>query len=205
MSVIQKKQFDYSIKVIVIGNSSVGKTCIVNRYANKKFSPSYITTIGIDFCVKYIKIDEDMCKLLIWDTAGQEKFRSITMSYFKGVQICLIIYDICDYSSFESVKSWIDSVSNVCNKDVQFVIIGNKCDETIKRKVSYSEGKMIAEKYDVPFFECSAKNNINIDEMFNTITKTCLVTMKKKEKSTPIKPSVSLSTRKKKNKCCIIM
>lgn len=161
--------YDLQAKVIIIGNSAVGKTSMLLRYADSRFSPSYITTIGIDFKTKIVKHEDKRVKLQIWDTAGQERFKSLTLSYLKGSDIVILCYDISDESSFEAVTSWISSVKDKTEADVQMVLVGNKSDMK-KREISYEEGKTLADKYRLPFFECSAKTGAGIDELFRAIT-----------------------------------
>ncbi len=162
---------DYSIKILMIGDSSVGKTSIMMRYANDKFSSSFITTIGIDFITKNIEMSGKKVRLQIWDTAGQERFRAITTSYFKGANIILVIYDVSDESTFENVKYWLQTI-NDCTSDYSgIILVGNKIDLEVTRKISYGEGAELAKKYNIEFFECSAKKNINVDSIFEEATK----------------------------------
>jgi Ras-related protein Rab-8A len=105
--------FDMQIKLLMIGDSGVGKTCLLLRYANDSFSPTFITTIGIDFKIKNIELDSKRIKLQIWDTAGQERFRTITTSYFRGAQGILLVYDVTDRGSFNSIRNWVGQIQQV--------------------------------------------------------------------------------------------
>ena len=118
------------IKLLMIGDSGVGKTCLLLRYANDSFSPTFITTIGIDFKIKNVDIDGTRIKLQIWDTAGQERFRTITTSYFRGAQGILLVYDVTDRRSFESIRNWISQIQQHADVHVNKILVGNKCDMT---------------------------------------------------------------------------
>lgn len=160
------------IKLLTIGNSGVGKTCLLLRYANDSFSPTFITTIGIDFKIKTIEVDGKRVKLQIWDTAGQERFRTITTSYFRGAQGILLVYDVTDRNSFNCIKTWVDEIDRNADKHVNKVLIGNKCDvDDSARAVSRSEGESLAREYGMAFFETSAKKDIGVAEAFSTIAR----------------------------------
>jgi len=158
--------YDIQIKLLMIGDSGVGKTCLLLRYANDSFSPTFITTIGIDFKIKNIDIDGTKIKLQIWDTAGQERFRTITTSYFRGAQGILLVYDVTDRRSFESIRNWISQIQQHADVHVNKILVGNKCDMLDEKVVSTEEGEKLAKEFGMHFWECSAKNNINVDESF---------------------------------------
>jgi len=165
--------FDMQIKLLMIGDSGVGKTCLLLRYANDSFSPTFITTIGIDFKIKNIELDGKRIKLQIWDTAGQERFRTITTSYFRGAQGILLVYDVTDRGSFNSIRNWVGQIQQHADVAVNKILIGNKCDMTDEKVVSTEEGQALADEYDPPmqFFETSAKQNINVDAGFIAIAR----------------------------------
>ena len=158
------------IKLLMIGESGVGKTCLLLRYANDSFSPTFITTIGIDFKIKPIDLDGKRVKLQIWDTAGQERFRTITTSYFRGAQGILLVYDVTDRDSFNAIRGWVDQIDKHADVNVNKILIGNKCDMS-QRKVSEEEGAKLAEEYGIPFYETSAKENINVERAFITLAR----------------------------------
>lgn len=166
-------RFDAHFKVIVIGNSGVGKTCIVRRYVDNLFSQSFITTIGIDFKIQKVIRDDKHIKLQIWDTAGQERFRTITASYYRGCDAVILVYDVTDRDSFESVSGWALGLSgHVDEKCIVKVLVGNKMDNEKGRRVTYSEGATLAKKMGIPFFECSSKLPLpdgNIPKIFDAI------------------------------------
>ena len=137
------------------------------RFVNNKFSPSFITTIGIDQESKIIDISGVKVRLQLWDTAGQERFRAITTSYFRGAHMAIIIYDVCEESTFNNVKVWIESINNSASANkIAIILVGNKIDIESSRQVSYKKGVELAKKYNIPFFECSAKKGINVNLIF---------------------------------------
>mmetsp|Transcript_48867 Transcript_48867/g.117395 ORF Transcript_48867/g.117395 Transcript_48867/m.117395 type:complete len:216 (+) Transcript_48867:188-835(+) len=162
--------FDLQIKLLTIGDSGVGKTCLLLRYANKSFSPTFITTIGIDFKIKLIDLGGKRVKLQIWDTAGQERFRTITTSYFRGAQGILLVYDITDRHSFENIGNWVRQIQQYGDKHVNKILIGNKWDmPASERAVTPEEGAALAKDHGMPFFETSAKADHNVTEAFAAI------------------------------------
>jgi len=161
--------FDMQIKLLMIGDSGVGKTCLLLRYANDSFSPTFITTIGIDFKIKNIQLDGKRIKLQIWDTAGQERFRTITTSYFRGAQGILLVYDVTDRNSFVSIRNWVAQIQMHADVNVNKILIGNKSDCQEQRVISYEEGQALAKEYSINFFETSAKQDLNVEKAFITI------------------------------------
>jgi Ras-related protein Rab-8A len=142
------------------------------RYANDSFSPTFITTIGIDFKIKNIMLGGEQgnkrIKLQIWDTAGQERFRTITTSYFRGAQGILLVYDVTDRTTFLSIRNWVQQIQMHADVNVNKVLIGNKCDMP-ERAVSTEEGEALAEEYEIMFFETSAKQDLLVEEAFLSI------------------------------------
>ncbi|GFS82544.1 GTP-binding protein ypt2 [Nephila pilipes] len=136
-------EFAATYKILVLGDSNVGKTCIVHRFCDERYYDTYISTIGIDFKQKIINLDGMPIKLQIWDTAGQERFRTLTTAYYRGAM----------------------GILNA-SQDVVKVLVGNKCDATHMRVIDFEKGQKMAETFDIPFFECSCKNNENIHEAF---------------------------------------
>lgn len=166
--------YDLQIKLLMIGDSGVGKTCLLLRYTNDSFSPTFITTIGIDFKVKTIKVLDKRVKLQVWDTAGQERFRTITTSYFRGAHGIVLVYDVTERKSFENVKNWINQIQQYADLGVSRVLIGNKCDadgddSVKKRSVTFEEGKKLANEFGIDFFESSAKTNKNVTAAFVSV------------------------------------
>jgi len=169
---MQKEKYDYQYKILMLGDSGSGKTSILMRYTNDTFTPTFITTIGIDFKIKIVKIENKILKLQIWDTAGQERFRSITESYYRGASAIVLLYDVTNRKSFLNIKNWMESISKNVYSKPKIVLVGNKIDvDKSSIVVSTEEGKEISKQYKIPFFECSARKDINIKEIFETIAR----------------------------------
>jgi len=196
-----------NIKLLTIGDSAVGKTCLISQFARDSFNPNFITTIGIDYKIKEVEIDGSKYKLLIWDTAGQERFRTITTSYFRGCQGILLVYDITQHKTFANVRNWMDQINTVNDgQDVCKILLGNKCDMTEEREVSTEEAKKLAEEFKIPFMETSAKDNINVKDAFLTITKDVVKTLApggdSQNARRPKGQKLEQVKKNKKNGCC---
>ena len=161
----------YIVKIIIIGNQSVGKTNIVTRYVKGEFSRDYMITIGMDFLTCNIELDNKILKLRLWDTAGSEKFRSITKAYYSNTCCALIVYDITNENSFNSVKQWIEDCQNFADKNTHLILVGNKIDLINERKISKEDGENLAAQYGMDFYESSALTGENINEIFEGICK----------------------------------
>ena len=188
------------IKILVLGNGSVGKTSIIIKYIDNKFSISYLTTLGLDFKQKKMKLKNGkVINLKIFDTAGQERYKSVSLSFIKKADGVLLIYDISDRSTFDAINGWIQSLMDVGKESIPIILIGNKCDlSEDKRKVSNEEGIQKSNEYKIPFFETSCKDGININEVFDKIIEeiTC-----NSDWNTPGKSKI-LNKKGKKKKCC---
>ncbi|KAJ3337305.1 GTP-binding protein [Gonapodya sp. JEL0774] len=145
---------------------SVGKSCLLLRFSDDSFTPSFITTIGIDFKIRTVDLDGKRVKLQIWDTAGQERFRTITTAYYRGAMGILLVYDVTDERSFNNVRNWIRNIEQHATEGVNKVLIGNKCDMTDKRQVTKEQGQALADEYGIRFVETSAKSNQGVEEAF---------------------------------------
>ena len=154
------------LKLIVVGNQGTGKSCILNRFVNETFEENYQATIGLDFQSKNVTIHDQDVRLILYDTAGQEKFRSLIPMYIREAQIILLIYDITNKESFDSMPRWIQQVFDVKNTEAVFVLIGNKIDLENDRKVTFEEGKKFAAENNFIFQEVSAKNGNNFEKLF---------------------------------------
>ncbi len=150
----------------MIINLAVGKSNILSRYAYGKFNPDYEVTIGTEFMSKNISINDRNVRIQIWDTAGQEAFRSITRSYYKSSTCAFIVYDISEKRTFDNVHTWLQDCRDMCYKNVLIYLIGNKSDLEDSRQVTYEEAKKFAEENNLIFFETSALNGNNIEEIF---------------------------------------
>ena len=158
--------FNYLFKYIIIGDSAVGKSNILLRYIHDKFNEEFQSTIGVEFGAKNLKIEDKIYRIQIWDTAGQETFRSITRAYYKNSVCACVVYDITNKNTFQNVKSWIEDCKKQSPKTVFLVLIGNKVDLEDRREVTYEEGSIYAQKNGMLFFETSAKTGKNIEEIF---------------------------------------
>ena len=163
---IKEVNFNYLLKYIIIGNSSVGKSCITMRYIHESFAEEFTSTIGVEYGSKNITINGKIYKIQIWDTAGQENFRSITRAYYKNSICACIVYDITNRKSFEDVKLWLEDCKSQSPRNILLVLIGNKIDLEDKREVSFEEGEKFAKENNMMFLETSAKNGDNIENIF---------------------------------------
>mmetsp|Transcript_53485 Transcript_53485/g.48094 ORF Transcript_53485/g.48094 Transcript_53485/m.48094 type:complete len:206 (+) Transcript_53485:108-725(+) len=161
-----QRGYDRLLKLLMIGDSGVGKSCLLLRFCDASFTQSFITTIGIDFKIKTVEINGQKVKLQIWDTAGQERFRTITTAYYRGAMGILLVYDITDETSFGNVKNWIRNIEQHASKSTVLLLVGNKCDLNDERLISYEQGQDLADEYNMKFFETSAKSDVNVQEAF---------------------------------------
>eukprot|EP00005_Dracoamoeba_jomungandri_P002040 CAMPEP_0174250422 /NCGR_PEP_ID=MMETSP0439-20130205/594_1 /TAXON_ID=0 /ORGANISM="Stereomyxa ramosa, Strain Chinc5" /LENGTH=871 /DNA_ID=CAMNT_0015330485 /DNA_START=21 /DNA_END=2636 /DNA_ORIENTATION=+ len=156
-------EYDHLFKILTVGDSGVGKSCFILRFADDSFfGQSFISTIGVDFKIKTLEVDGRYVKLQLWDTTGQERFRTITSSYYRGAHGIAILYDVTDRSSFDNVSRWISEVERYACSDVAKILIGHKIDDTDRVVVSRDEGQELADSYGMSFMEASAKENINV-------------------------------------------
>jgi Ras-related protein Rab-1A len=190
-------------KVLLLGDSNVGKTCFLLRYIEDTFTNNHISTIGVDYKLKMISSTNDsrIIKLQIWDTAGQERFRSITKNYYKSSNGIFLIYDVTNQSSFNNIKNWISQIKDYIEDDICITLVGNKIDLGYNRKISLQEGRKLAKENNFSFFEVSAKENINVHESFEDLTKEMLEKTKLKESNIKLGSS-NLLDKNKKKVCC---
>ena len=159
-------KYNYLFKYIIIGDPSVGKSNLLMKFAHNKFTEDYQATIGVEFGAKNISFDNQVYRIQIWDTAGQENFRSITRAYYKNSVCAMVVYDITSKNSFEHVQNWIDDIKNQSPKTVLIILVGNKIDLEENRVISYDEGNEFATKNGLIFEETSAKTGVGIEEIF---------------------------------------
>ena len=199
---MSKKEAKY--KILILGDSKVGKSCFLTRYADNTYEEDYLSTIGMDYKIKNYELEDGrIIKLYIWDTAGQDKFRSITSNYYKGADGIILIYDITDRKTFNSVRNWINNIKEEAPNKVALVLAGNKVDDEKNRKVQESEGKKIADEYSLPFFECSAKSDINVTQTFDALIKKVVQINPKNKEGQKLKQNRHNGKNEdEKKKCC---
>jgi Ras-related protein Rab-1A len=163
--------YDYLFKVLLIGDSSVGKTSVLLRYVDDKFNAEFQTTIGVDFKVSTFAMEGKSVKLQLWDTAGQDRFKNIVASYYRGAHGILLMFDITNAASFQNVQRWFDEAQNYLQRSVPKLLIGNKADLAAQRAVRMEDARTLAERLGVEYVETSAKNNVNVKAAFETLTR----------------------------------
>lgn len=171
----KSREYDCLFKIIIIGNSGVGKTNILTRFADDKFDKTFITTIGIDFRNAIVNVDNKKIKLQIWDTAGQERFRTITSAYYRGVHAIIFTYDVTNIESFEQIREWSKSVDSRTDRQAIMMLIGNKVDLEEKRVVSKDDGQKLADELTMTFMETSALTGSNIQDAFKKLVQELVV------------------------------
>lgn len=164
--------YDIHVKLLMLGDSGVGKSSLVLQYACEEFTSNFVTTIGIDYKIKILDVEKTRIKLQIWDTAGQERFRTITTSYFKGADSIMLVYDITDRETFDNISEWAKDIKQHADPQVAIILVGNKKDLTSAREVSFEEGHNVAQKMNVHFYEVSAKTSENVNKAFMSIAMT---------------------------------
>ncbi|XP_018921582.1 ras-related protein Rab-3D-like isoform X1 [Cyprinus carpio] len=163
------QNFDYMFKILIIGNSSVGKTSFLFRYADDSFTSAFVSTVGIDFKVKTVFRNNKRIKLQIWDTAGQERYRTITTAYYRGAMGFLLMYDITNQDSFNAVQDWATQIKTYSWDNAQVILVGNKCDLEDDRLIPTEDSQRLARELGFQFFEASAKDNINVKQVFECL------------------------------------
>ena len=168
---MMEEEYDYIFKVLLVGNSDVGKSSLILRYVDQIWNDVFVPTIGVDFKVKSLEIENKSIKLQIWDTAGQERFRNVISSYFKGAHGILLIFDITSRDSFKELENWLAEVEKNASTQILKILIGNKCDLEEEREISKDEGEAFAMRNGMQYIETSAKINTNVNEAFEALSK----------------------------------
>ena len=193
----------YKLKLIILGDSGVGKTNIIQRYISDTFNTETRATVGVEFFVKNYRVNNDIIKLEIWDTAGQERYKSITSAYYKGSRGALIVYDITRTITFEDIEKWKNEINEKVKGSLKLMLIGNKCDLKDERKVSIEEALEKAKLLNMPLMETSALDSTNIQKAFENILKEMYKEFKKEKKREKIEKShvegVKIDTNDKQN------
>ena len=189
-------------KVLLLGDTTVGKTCFLMKYTDKTFQDIHMATIGLDYRLKTMKLKSGKnIKLQIWDTAGQDRFRAITKNYYKGSHGIILIYDVTNLQTFENVKTWVSQIREEASNNVVIYIAANKIDMEAERKVTKEEGEKLAKEKNMMFYECSAKNGENVQCAIEELAKKLLKAQQQSTKKEPEKQEDKKQEIKKKKKC----
>ena len=195
--------FDMKYKIMVLGESKVNKTSLIKRYTKNTFGGVYLTTVGMDFQDKIIQIKDKKIRLQIWDTAGQERFGNVAKNSYQTTQGFIVVYDITDRDSLDKTNFWIEQIKSNGPENPKIILVGNKCDLINERQVSIEEGENFAKKHNIKFFEASAKDGTNVNELFfclaNEIYQDDKLNGKKGRKMTVSLGKISSNNTKKKN------
>ena len=205
------EDYDFIFKVLLLGNSDVGKSSLLLRFVDSVWNETFVPTIGVDFKVKTVEIGDKKVKMQIWDTAGQERFRNVISTYFRGGNGLLLIYDITNKDSFKNLESWLIEIEKNASENILKLLIGNKSDLEEDREISKEEGQAFANRNGMQFMETSAKMNTNVDEAFqalgklmiefNSGQKTIMASQNKNDKKKTLSASKGKDLNSKK-KCC---
>ena len=202
------KEYEFIFKVLLLGNSNVGKSSLFLRFVDDIWNDTFVPTIGVDFKIKTLEIDGKKIKMQIWDTAGQERFKNIIASYYRGAHGILLLYDVTDRESFKNLSNWLIEIEKNANKNILKVLIGNKTDLQEKRIISYNQGKEFADTYGLKYVETSAKKNLNVTEAFETLGREIMaanadkkITRQKQNKTITVSKAQDLNIDKKEG-CC---
>ena len=203
------EDYEFIFKVLLLGNSNVGKSSLFLRFVDDIWNDTFVPTIGVDFKIKTFDIDEKKIKMQIWDTAGQERFKNIIASYYRGAHGILLIYDVTDKDSFKNLSNWLIEIEKNASKNVLKVLIGNKSDLEDKRVVTYNQGKEFADTYGLKFIETSAKKNLNVTEAFETLGRELMaasddkrINKQKPNKKVTVSNAQDLTPEQQKKGCC---
>lgn len=189
------------MKLVIIGDTSVGKTCLLNRYDSNEFNDNFVPTVGVVYKLKKISVEDVDFNLQIWDTAGQERFRSITQSYYRGSDGALIVFDVTDRQSFENMSIWINDFQDFTDQNQNIIIVGNKADAE-KRAITTEEAEAFAQAKNFKYIETSAKTGLNVNEAFNMIEEIIYEDKKGCIKLKCYPKSVDIAENREKKGCC---
>mmetsp|Transcript_75599 Transcript_75599/g.179659 ORF Transcript_75599/g.179659 Transcript_75599/m.179659 type:complete len:207 (+) Transcript_75599:70-690(+) len=197
-------QYDCLVKLLLIGDSGVGKSCLLGRFTEDKWASNLAPTIGIDFRVKMMEFNGQRVKIQIWDTAGQERFHTITQQYYRNAMGVVMVYDVTNEASFENIRKWVAQVNTHGREGADRVLVGNKADGAAgKRAVSKETGEALAEEYGVEFFETSAKEGKNVEEAFIALAKKVFLKQQEEKPEHERVTTVTITGGKtEKKRCC---
>ena len=164
------RDYDHIFKIITLGESGIGKTSLITRFAHDIFEENHLASIGFEFLIKVLDIENKIIKIQLWDICGSTRLRIVSSSYYRRTNGAIVAYDISDKWSFDQVKTWIEDVKAYSNTEINIVIVGTKCDR-LDRKVTEEEGKKLADELGVRYFETSAKTGYNVNEAYNFLIK----------------------------------
>ena len=169
----EQDEEDYRLyKILLLRDCAVGKSCLLLRYCENSFQESHLATIGLDFRLKTITLENNRkIRIQIWDTAGEDRFRSITRNYYKGAHGIVLIYDVTDQQSFQHIKDWVDKIKEESKEGVIIYLVGNKIDLIDKRIITNADGKKLSEEIKIKYYETSAKDSIGVNEVFENLVK----------------------------------
>ena len=202
------QDYEFIFKVLLLGNSNVGKSSLFLRFVDDVWNDTFVPTIGVDFKIKTFEIDSKKIKMQIWDTAGQERFKNIISSYYRGAHGILLLYDVTDKESFKNLSNWLIEIEKNASKNILRILIGNKCDLEDKRLITHAQGKEFADTYGLKFIETSAKKNLNVSEAFETLGRELMnagaekkIEKQKENKKISVAKAQDLTTQKRQG-CC---
>ncbi|OHS97426.1 Ras-related protein Rab-11B [Tritrichomonas foetus] len=205
---IEGAEPDYLLKIILVGDSGVGKTNLLSQFVRNQFNPESKTTIGVEFATRTIQLDGKTIKAQIWDTAGQERYRAITSAYYKGANGAMLMYDITNSISFNSLSKWLKEIRDNTDRKITVMLIGNKSDLANMRSITLTEAKNYAETENLLFLETSALDSTNVQQAFTTLISAILeesissgIGISNGQKA-GIKPKPGVSVGENENKCC---
>jgi len=185
---------DHQFKILMIGESGVGKSALLSRFVDNQFDTNFISTIGVDFKIHYMKVDQQDIKLQVWDTAGQERFRTITTSYYRGANGIMIVFDVTDTPSFEKVRYWLNELKEHVGPDMPAVLVGNKIDCQRERTVDNATAQRFSQEVNIPYMETSAKTPEGVTEAYALLVTKMLAQSKQKAAFEPSNSNVDVNS-----------
>ena len=199
---MQNKKRPLEVKIITLGDSHVGKSSLIFKFIEDTFSSSYMSTVGFDLKFKTIKINNEEIKVMIFDTAGQERFRSLASNYIRKANGILLVYDISDKNTFLNIENWMTNIKEESSDTIPIILIGNKCDLDEQRKIQKEEGEQFANNNNLKFFETSCKDGDNVENCFIELTKQIIERKKEKQFNPNTQKLVNIKDKKKEKDCC---